>query len=116
MKQGFDQSSQIQQGRTQGGRVFARPSKLEPRRAHLFTYHWDRRDAVEVDLSNALKNGDRFRIVNAQIFLARQYVLLARFSGIVCRQSWQPYHAYSIRCLSPEKFLEFFDFNSAADA
>ena len=47
-------------------RVFVRPNRYEPGRAHVAIYNWGRRAAVEVDLSGALRPGDRYEVHNVQ--------------------------------------------------
>lgn len=51
-----------------GVKVFVRPNQYEPGRAHVIVYNWDRKDAVEVDLSEVLKPGDAYEICDVQNF------------------------------------------------
>jgi hypothetical protein len=51
-------------------RVFVRPNRYEPRRAHVAVYNWTFADTQEVDLSGVLAPGDPFEIRNAQNWFA----------------------------------------------
>jgi len=58
-------------GRPNGVRVFVRPNRYEPGRAHVTIFNWDLHDAVAVDLSAAgLKAGEAFEVRDAQNFFA----------------------------------------------
>lgn len=47
-------------------RVFVRPNKYEPGRAHIVVYNWGRESAVAVDLAGVLRTGDRYEVRNVQ--------------------------------------------------
>jgi len=49
-----------------GVRVFVRPNRYEPGRAHIAVANWDRVPTVAVDLSGVLKRGQPYRIFNVQ--------------------------------------------------
>lgn len=49
----------------QGSRVWLRPNKYDPDRAHMAVANWSRRPAVDVDLGTFLDTGDRFRVQDA---------------------------------------------------
>jgi hypothetical protein len=49
-----------------GVKVFVRPNKYEPGRAHIAVLNWDRAQAMAVDLSGVLKQGQPYRIFNVQ--------------------------------------------------
>jgi tRNA A-37 threonylcarbamoyl transferase component Bud32 len=57
----FDPNSRLVDAPT-GAHVVIRPNKFEPGRAHVAVFAWDRRDAVELDLSAVLKPGDPFEV------------------------------------------------------
>jgi hypothetical protein len=65
---GFDGSSRLvatTRGRPTGTRIFIRPNRYEPGRAHVAVFNWDGKDAVELDLAKAgLKRGQRFQVRN----------------------------------------------------
>jgi tRNA A-37 threonylcarbamoyl transferase component Bud32 len=58
----FDSNSRLVETAPSGVHVVVRPNKFEPGRAHVGVFAWDRRDAVDLDLSAVLKPGDRFEI------------------------------------------------------
>lgn len=47
-------------------KVFVRPNKYEPGRAHVVVYNWGRESEVAVDLSGVLRAGDRYEVRNVQ--------------------------------------------------
>lgn len=47
-------------------RVFVRPNRYEPGRAHVVVYNWPRGGSVAVDLSSVLHPGDRYEVRNVQ--------------------------------------------------
>jgi len=75
----FDANSRLVENAPSGAHVVVRPNKFEPGRAHVGVFSWDRRDAVELDLSAVVEPGDRFEVyrledlrgspVRADIFL-----------------------------------------------
>jgi len=65
---GYDTASAYQETRPTGTRVFVRPNRYEPGRAHIIVYNWDRFANVSLDLSGLLTTGQAFQIVNAQNF------------------------------------------------
>ena len=68
MKTGLDANSRYVKGPPQGVEVFVRPNQYEPGRALVAIFNWDEQPEVEVDLSQVLKAGQRYRIVSAQNF------------------------------------------------
>jgi hypothetical protein len=62
----LDLTGEFARGRPAGTKVFIRPNRYEPGRAHVIVYNWDRLPEVEADLSTALKPGDGYQIVSAQ--------------------------------------------------
>ncbi len=50
-------------GRPVGLHVFKRVNRYEPDRVHLAVYNWSKTDTVALDLSDVLKKGETFRIV-----------------------------------------------------
>jgi hypothetical protein len=67
-KKGFDANSELREGLPKGAKVFVRPNKYEPGRANILIYNWDKAPSVPVDLKGVLKEGQRFRVVNARNF------------------------------------------------
>jgi len=63
---GFDANSTLESAYPSGVKVFVRPNKYEPGRAHVAVYNWDHQDAVALDLGAALKEGDKFEIRDVQ--------------------------------------------------
>lgn len=47
-------------------RVFVRPNRYEPGRAHVVVFNWARESAVAVDLAGVLRAGDRYEVRNVQ--------------------------------------------------
>ncbi len=50
--------------RPSGSRVFLRPNRYDPRRAHLAVFNWEHKPEVAVDTGAFLKNGDQYRLLN----------------------------------------------------
>ena len=65
---GCDQNSTYVEHRPEVNVVKVRPNRHEPGRAHVIVYNWERKDTVDVDLSDVLKAGQAFDIVSAQDF------------------------------------------------
>ena len=65
---GFDKDSRLVatvKGRPTGTRVFVRPNRYEPGRAHIAVFNWGGKDTVSLDLTRAgLKRGQEFQIRN----------------------------------------------------
>jgi hypothetical protein len=61
-------------------RVFLRPNRYEPGRAHLIIYNWSRQSAVPVDLSGTVRVGDHYEVRNVQDFFGAP-VLSGTYSG-----------------------------------
>jgi len=55
-------------------RIFIRPNKYEPGRAHIVVYNFQGLQSVKVDLAGILAPGTRFRIVDAQNFYGEDVV------------------------------------------
>ncbi|HKE91821.1 MAG TPA: NosD domain-containing protein [Gemmatimonadales bacterium] len=47
-------------------KVFVRPNRYEPGRAHIIVYNWAGGPSVAVDVSGVLKPGDRYEVRNVQ--------------------------------------------------
>ena len=75
-----DAASQLGSGRPKASRVFVRPNRYEPGRAHIVVYNWDRAASVAVDLSAVLHPGQRFEILHAQNYFSKP-VLRGIFDG-----------------------------------
>lgn len=54
----------------EGVRIFIRPNRYEPGRAHIIVYNWDRKESVEASLGDLLRSGQSYRIVSAVNFHA----------------------------------------------
>jgi hypothetical protein len=52
------------EGRPAGMALFKRVNRYEPDRVHLTVFNWPKDAVVELDLSDVLKPGDKFRIVD----------------------------------------------------
>jgi hypothetical protein len=50
----------------QESKVFVRPNRYEPGRAHLVVYNWGKLSQVAVDVSGVLVEGDRYEVRNVQ--------------------------------------------------
>jgi hypothetical protein len=61
-------------------KVFVRPNRYEPGRAHVIVYNWPKNDAVAVDLSAVLKPGQPFRVQNTRDFYG-EAVLSGTYDG-----------------------------------
>ena len=76
---GFDAHSQMA-GRPSGVKIFVRPNRYEPGRAHIVIYNWDLRETVAVDLSSILTVGAQFEIRDAQNYFGEP-VLRGVYNG-----------------------------------
>jgi hypothetical protein len=61
-------------------RVFVRPNRWEPKRAHVVVYNWALAETVDVDLSGVLEAGDGYEVRNAQNWFAGP-VLTGTYDG-----------------------------------
>jgi hypothetical protein len=77
---GFDAHSQLMTDRPSGIKVFVRPNRYEPGRAHIVIYNWDLRDIVSVDLNSILVRGTQFEIRDAQNYFGEP-VLRGVYNG-----------------------------------
>ncbi len=77
---GFDQNSTFSSAYPRDTRVFVRPNKYEPGRAHIVIYNWTRQPSVAVDLSKVMPAGTNFEIRDAQNYFGRP-VLTGRYDG-----------------------------------
>jgi len=77
---GIDAHSTCTQSQPTGTHVFVRPNKYEPGRANIIVYNWDEQKTVDVDLSNVLMPGQKYRIVGAQNFFG-QPVTEGKYDG-----------------------------------
>ncbi len=60
--------------------VILRPSRYDPRRAHLAIVNWRRAETVDADFSGFLQNGDAFRVLSALDFYGEP-VAAGTFAG-----------------------------------
>jgi hypothetical protein len=85
---GFDAASTFAH-KPSGTRVFVRPNRYEPGRAHVAVYNWDRAETVEIDLGGVLETGDRYRLVSAQDFFGEP-LLSGVYDGGPLRLAMRP--------------------------
>lgn len=91
-KEGFDADSQCAEGKPSAVKVFVRPNRYEPGRAHIVVYNWDLAKEVEVDLGSLLKPGQKYRIVSAQDFYGKP-IIEGRFQQPKVRLPMTEYRA-----------------------
>jgi uncharacterized protein YkwD len=77
---GVDEGSRMLASKPTGTRVFVRPNRYAAGRAHIAVYNWDLRQAVDVDFSRFLRNGDQYEIRNAQDYFGAP-VAAGTFNG-----------------------------------
>ena len=66
---------------TSGRKIFVRPNKYEPGRAHITIFNWDKSPKVEVDLKTAgLKDGEAYEIRDVQDFYGKP-VVTGKYDG-----------------------------------
>ena len=65
---GFDGSSTVSSSMPGTSKVVVEPNAYEAGRANVLIYNWSHQGAVSVDLSQVLRSGDHYVIVNAQNF------------------------------------------------
>lgn len=68
---GLDTNSELiagRDGRPTGTKVFVFPNRHEDGRAHVAVFNWDDHEAVEVDLSEVLREGGAYRVYNVLDF------------------------------------------------
>jgi hypothetical protein len=76
---GFPANTYITE-RPEGSEVLVRLNRYEPGRAHIVVYNWDRRESVEVDISNVLHAGALYEVRNVQDYFGRP-LLTGRYDG-----------------------------------
>jgi hypothetical protein len=81
---GLDANSTFTAGAPRENWVFVRPNKYESGRGHVMIYNWEKRDAVNVDLSKILTPNARYEIRDAQNFFAAP-VATGVFTGAAVR-------------------------------
>jgi hypothetical protein len=60
--------------RPAGARVFLRPNRYDPGRAHLVLLNWEKRAALDVDLGAFLKAGEGYRLLNPRDLVGKAVV------------------------------------------
>ncbi len=73
-KAGFDAQSTYAETPPTLTKVFVRPNRYEPGRAHVIVYNWARSPAIQADLSRVLKRGQAYRIAHARNFFGKPAV------------------------------------------
>jgi hypothetical protein len=63
---GLGDSDQVLPDPPRETKVFVRPNRYEPGRAHIVVYNWGRLPQVAVDVSGVLVEGDRYEVRNVQ--------------------------------------------------
>ena len=63
---GLGASDRVTAEPPQATKVFVRPNRYEPRRATIVVYNWEWQPDVAVDVSEALRPGDRYEVRNVQ--------------------------------------------------
>jgi hypothetical protein len=72
---GFDADSTFTKDQPTGVWQYVRPNKYEKGRAHIAVYNWDKKDAVDIDLSKSgLAVGDAYEIRDLQNFHGKAVV------------------------------------------
>lgn len=64
---GLDVNSEMRPGRDgkpTGTAIFVNPNSYEQGRAHIAVYNWDGKETVDVDLSEVLEEGQKYRVYN----------------------------------------------------
>jgi len=79
-KAGFDAGGSYEKTPPKGVHIVVRPNQYEPGRANVAVVNWDRLDSIDVDLSQVLKAGQAFRVVNARNFYGPS-IVTGRFDG-----------------------------------
>jgi len=67
---GFDPDSSWTSGPLTGTKIFVRPNRYAPGRAHIIVYNWDCLTKVAVDIGSVLPVGTSFEVRNAEDFFA----------------------------------------------
>jgi hypothetical protein len=62
----FDQNGTWIESAPTGKKVFVRPNKYDPERAHIVVYNWDLADTVAVNPGSVLSSGDEYELRNVQ--------------------------------------------------
>lgn len=65
-------------------RIFVRPNRYEPGRAHVVVYNWGRESEVAVDLPGVLQSGDRYEVRNVQDLFGAP-VVSGEYQGVPIR-------------------------------
>jgi len=63
---GLGDSDQVLPGLPRETKVFVRPNRYEPGRAHIVVYNWGMQSQVAIDVTGVLKEGDRHEVRNVQ--------------------------------------------------
>jgi hypothetical protein len=77
----YSSDNSFQRQRPAKNRIFVRPNRYEPGRAHVVVFNWERAARVDVDLTPAgLASGDAFEIRDVQDLFAKPLVA-GRYNG-----------------------------------
>ena len=63
---GLGDSDQVLPGPPRETKVFVRPNRYEPGRAHIVVYNWGMQSEVAIDVTGVLQEGDRYEVRNVQ--------------------------------------------------
>ena len=77
---GSDLRSRYAANTTPPNHIVVNPNPYEPKRANIVVYNWGNSNAVSVDVSRVLSDGDLFEVRNAQDYFARP-VLEGTYKG-----------------------------------
>ena len=66
-----DRMIEGENGRPMGLHLFKRVNRYEPERVHLAVYNWSKAEPVALDLSDVLKKGEKFRIMEVHDLWAK---------------------------------------------
>jgi hypothetical protein len=80
----LDENGEYEKTAPKGVHVVVRPNKYEPGRANVAVVNWDRVEAIDVDLSQVLKSGQAYRVVNARNFYGPS-IVEGKFDGAKVR-------------------------------
>lgn len=66
----FDSTSNHYDHTPEENKVFVEPNRYENDRGHIIIYNWEKKNAVEVDVSSIIENGTRYELFHAGDYFA----------------------------------------------